>query len=138
MEALSAKKLDILYVAPERLYDMMLLRRLGELGDDAVGLVCIDEAHCVSQWGHDFRPDYKQLASLKHNFPNVPLVALTATATERVKLDVVSILNIHGPGGPASRPPGRGSRPTSPKRFSPLGPSRWFRFRFRNRFRFCT
>ena len=57
----------------------------------------------MSQWGHDFRPDYKQLASLKHNFPSVPLVALTATATERVKLDVVSILKMHGPGGPASR-----------------------------------
>ena len=95
----------LVYVTPERLSASGKLQNcLSSLARNRkLARFVIDEAHCVSQWGHDFRPDYKQLASLKHNFPNVPLVALTATATERVKLDVVSILKMHGPGGPASR-----------------------------------
>ena len=95
----------LVYVTPERLSASGKLQNcLSSLARNRkLARFVIDEAHCVSQWGHDFRPDYKQLASLKHNFPSVPLVALTATATERVKLDVVSILKMHGPGGPASR-----------------------------------
>ena len=77
----------LLYVTPERLSASgaltSLLRRLHENGD--LARFVVDECHCVSQWGHDFRPDYKTLNVLKHNFPDVPLMALTATATEAVR-----------------------------------------------------
>lgn len=54
----------------------------------------IDEAHCISQWGHDFRPDYKRLCELRHKFPTVPLMALTATATPRVRADILNQLKL--------------------------------------------
>lgn len=54
----------------------------------------IDEAHCISQWGHDFRPDYKKLSELRHKFSGVPIMALTATATPRVRADILNQLNM--------------------------------------------
>src|SRR5947207_12168656 len=63
-----------------------------------VALVAIDEAHCISEWGHDFRPEYRQLENLRAHFPGVPFMALTATATERVRTDIVKHLKLNDPG----------------------------------------
>ena len=81
----------LLYLAPERL---MLDGTLEALKQWRVNLIAIDEAHCISEWGHDFRPEYRQLAQLRPHFPNVPLMALTATATERVRTDIVEQLHL--------------------------------------------
>src|SRR5262249_39632143 len=62
-----------------------------------VNQLAVDEAHCISEWGHDFRPEYRQLASLRQLFPNVPMMALTATATERVRDDIVTLLKLRQP-----------------------------------------
>jgi ATP-dependent DNA helicase RecQ len=62
-----------------------------------VNLLAIDEAHCISEWGHDFRPEYRQLANLRQFFPTVPMMALTATATERVRQDIVTLLGLREP-----------------------------------------
>ena len=84
----------LLYAAPERL----MLDGWGEnLQKWHVSCLAIDEAHCVSEWGHDFRPEYRQLAKLRELLPEVPLMALTATATERVRDDVVQHLKLHQP-----------------------------------------
>src|ERR1051325_9484455 len=84
----------LLYVAPERL---MLSGFLEDLQRWKVNLFAIDEAHCISEWGHDFRPEYRQLASLRAQFPEVPMMALTATATERVRGDIVKQLHLREP-----------------------------------------
>jgi ATP-dependent DNA helicase RecQ len=89
--ALRDGDLDLLYVAPERLalpYCLDLLRRC------RVALFAIDEAHCISQWGHDFRRDYQALGILKESFPEVPLVALTATADEPTRRDIAARLHL--------------------------------------------
>jgi ATP-dependent DNA helicase RecQ len=83
--------LDLLYVAPERLLSDAFLERLHEL---EVSLFAIDEAHCVSQWGHDFRPEYVQLGQLRELFPGVPMVALTATAEKQTRLDILERLHL--------------------------------------------
>ncbi len=85
----------LLYAAPERL---MLPGFLSDLQRWRVGLLAIDEAHCISEWGHDFRPEYRQLAELRPLFPSVPMMALTATATERVRQDIVTLLKLRQPG----------------------------------------
>jgi len=83
--------LDLLYVAPERL---LTERMLGLLGQTEIALFAIDEAHCVSQWGHDFRKEYQQLFILQQRFPRVPRIALTATADERTRKEIVAQLGL--------------------------------------------
>src|SRR5436309_251328 len=84
----------LLYVAPERL---MLSGFLEDLKRWKVSGIAVDEAHCISEWGHDFRPEYRQLATLRPLFPDVPFMALTATATERVRGDIVAQLHLRDP-----------------------------------------
>ena len=86
-------KLKLLYVAPERLLQSGD-QFIEFLKDIEISLFAIDEAHCISSWGHDFRPEYMQLAKLKHHFPDVPLIALTATADKLVRRDIVERLNL--------------------------------------------
>jgi ATP-dependent DNA helicase RecQ len=86
---LSAGELDLLYVAPERL---LTGRFLNLLERAEVALFAIDEAHCVSQWGHDFRPEYRELSVLHERFPQVPRIALTATADPRTREEIVERL----------------------------------------------
>jgi ATP-dependent DNA helicase RecQ len=89
--ALEAGELDLLYVAPERL---LLPRTLELLERSRLALFAIDEAHCVSQWGHDFRPEYIQLSVLAERFPAVPRIALTATADAPTRREIVSRLRL--------------------------------------------
>jgi ATP-dependent DNA helicase RecQ len=86
-----AQELDLLYVAPERL---MTERFLDLLAQTRVALFAIDEAHCVSQWGHDFRPEYAQLSILHQRFPTVPRVALTATADSLTRAEIIEKLGL--------------------------------------------
>lgn len=88
---LRSGSVKILYVAPERLVTERFLSFLGTLNPV---LFAIDEAHCISQWGHDFRPEYRALAQLKRIFPKVPLIALTATADEQTRQDIAQQLAI--------------------------------------------
>lgn len=85
-KALRAGELDLLYVAPERL---MMPRMLGLLAETCIALFAIDEAHCVSQWGHDFRPEYLQLSVLHERFPGIPRIALTATADPQTRDEII-------------------------------------------------
>ena len=87
----------LLYVSPERIVGegSQSLRRL--LAQSGVRFVAIDEAHCISQWGHDFRPEYRQLGRLREDFPGVSMHAFTATATERVRRDIVHELRLQDP-----------------------------------------
>ena len=84
-------ELDLLYVAPERL---LTPRCLELLARTRLALLAIDEAHCVSQWGHDFRPEYLQLAVLRERFPGVPRIALTATADEQTRSEILERLQL--------------------------------------------
>ncbi|MEO8810213.1 MAG: DNA helicase RecQ [Rhodanobacter sp.] len=88
---LLAGELNLLYVAPERL---LTSRFLDQLERTEVALFAIDEAHCVSQWGHDFRPEYRELAVLHQRFPQVPRIALTATADARTREEIVERLSL--------------------------------------------
>lgn len=83
-------KLDLLYIAPERLVSPAFMQRMEECN---LALFAIDEAHCISQWGHDFRPEYAALGKLKSAFPHIPIIALTATADKQTRLDIVAKLN---------------------------------------------
>lgn len=90
-DAIHQGTLDLLYIAPERL---MTDEFIGLLHNVQVALFAIDEAHCISQWGHDFRPEYRQLFVLRAQFPNVPCIAVTATADEPTRKDIVEKLNL--------------------------------------------
>jgi ATP-dependent DNA helicase RecQ len=92
-EAFVAGELDLLYLAPERLRTDSTMRLL-ERGP--IALFAIDEAHCVSQWGHDFRPDYLELSALHERWPTVPRIALTATATQATRDEIVDRLSLAG------------------------------------------
>ena len=94
LRGLHSGQYRLLYVAPERL---MLPNFLSDLHTWRPNLLAIDEAHCISEWGHDFRPEYRQLADLRALFPDVPVMALTATATSRVREDIVSLLRLRDP-----------------------------------------
>ena len=85
---------QLLYMAPERL---MLPESLNDLQKWQVNLLAIDEAHCISEWGHDFRPEYRRLVELRERFPQIPIMALTATATARVREDIRTLLKLNNP-----------------------------------------
>ncbi|NUM37127.1 MAG: DNA helicase RecQ [Candidatus Brocadiae bacterium] len=87
-------QLKILYLAPERATLPGFLELLDKL---SLSLVAIDEAHCISEWGHDFRPEYRQVHIFKEKYPNVPMIALTATAIEEVRQDIVKYLGMQSP-----------------------------------------
>jgi ATP-dependent DNA helicase RecQ len=89
--AFLAGELDLLYLAPERLRAPSALRLLDR---GAISLFAIDEAHCVAQWGHDFRPDYLELSTLHERWPDVPRIALTATATQATRAEIAARLSL--------------------------------------------
>ena len=91
LEKFHGGELDLLYVAPER---MMRPGFLHSLESMQVALIAIDEAHCVSQWGHDFRPEYVALGELREQFPGTPFIALTATADPQTREDIVNVLGL--------------------------------------------
>jgi ATP-dependent DNA helicase RecQ len=96
--AILENKIKLLYVAPERLlnerFGLFLERIDSQIG---IAAIAIDEAHCVSEWGHDFRPEYSKLNLLRQRYPQIPLQALTATATKRVQQDIIQQLNLRSP-----------------------------------------
>ncbi|GAB3100935.1 DNA helicase RecQ [Aestuariicella hydrocarbonica] len=90
----AAGELQMLYIAPERL---LKPKTLAYLSSQPISLIAVDEAHCVSQWGHDFRQDYLGLSVLKEHFPQAPLMALTATADQRTQQEIEQRLNLQSP-----------------------------------------
>lgn len=94
-KALFSGDIKLLYIAPERLFTPTFQDLLDKLSQKVgISTFAIDEAHCVSEWGHDFRPEYRQLFQLKQRYPQIPIIALTATATERVRTDIVQQLRL--------------------------------------------
>ena len=87
-------KIKLLYVSPERLQSRIFVERLKQIN---ISLLAVDEAHCVSEWGHDFRPAYHRISRLKTILPKVPILALTATATEKIQQEIVEKLELDNP-----------------------------------------
>jgi ATP-dependent DNA helicase RecQ len=94
LRGIDRNQFRLLYVAPERLMMENFLERALNWN---IAQIAIDEAHCISEWGHDFRPEYRELKILRTHFPDVPIMALTATATERVRDDIIKQLKLHAP-----------------------------------------
>jgi len=94
LRGLDRNQFRLLYVAPERLMMENFLERALNWN---IAQIAIDEAHCISEWGHDFRPEYRELKKLRTHFPDVPIMALTATATERVRDDIIKQLKLRDP-----------------------------------------
>ena len=96
--AILKNQIKLLYVAPERLLNERFGLFLDRVQQDAgISAIAIDEAHCVSEWGHDFRPEYSKLKLIRQRYPQIPLQALTATATKRVQQDIIRQLNLRSP-----------------------------------------
>lgn len=91
---LHQREYKLLYLAPERLFAGTMIEELQRWG---VACVAVDEAHCISEWGHDFRPEYRQLKGLRERLPETPFIALTATATNRVRQDIIGQLHLREP-----------------------------------------
>ncbi len=94
LHGLHSRQFRLLYLAPERI---MLPGFIEQLLRWQPTLLAVDEAHCISEWGHDFRPEYRQMKALRERLPQVPVLALTATATERVRSDIIRQLGLHDP-----------------------------------------
>lgn len=93
-----AGRYRLVYLTPEKLASSGFLARLAPLiAKNSVSLLAVDEAHCTSEWGHDFRPEFMKIGMFRTMYPSVPIIALTATAVDRVRHDIVNSLQLHEP-----------------------------------------